>query len=357
MLSTTADGRSEWSVSTGMQVSNDWWTYQLQCPQSRFGFLHAVQGAEASCAHNVVVIQMPCGGVQIGVGADSSPLRQPGGLKARVLHRCHSQLAALAAAHPAAIWQVLEEKMASRTVQAIQASLGGYTNHPPCGLMSALLKHQCWAAGHVCSSSAQHVEPPITAGSPSPGEVLAPSGQQSDGGGASGLSATPASQPTTLSQAHAAPLLTQQQQQPRQSMPPTAGLAEAAGSIQAGAGTGTQTAQQQQQPWQSEFEAEAGPELGSSSVSRRRAAHRALRRQNARRWREGVDFTTTRSSGEERASTDEALRFRHAGDRPFTGLTELPLQMRPLTIRQVCLLLIISAERGLTHSVNQPGWH
>lgn len=103
------------------------------------GFLHAVQGAMTSCAQSLVVIQMPCGGVQIGVGADSSPLRQPGDLKARVLHRCHSQLAALAAAHPAAIWQVLEEKWASRTVQAVQASLGGFANCPPCGLMSVLL--------------------------------------------------------------------------------------------------------------------------------------------------------------------------------------------------------------------------
>ena len=99
-------------------------------------------------------------------------------------------------------------------------------------------------------------------------------------------------------------------------MPSTAGLAEAAGSVETEAGAGPQTAQRQQQPWQSEFEAEAGPDLISSSVSRRRAAHRSLRRQNARRWREGVDFTTTRSSGEERASTDEALRFRHAGHRP-----------------------------------------
>ena len=301
-------------------MSNVWWTYRLQRPQSRCGFLHAVQEAEESWAHRLVVIQMPCGGVQIGVGANSSPLRQPGGLKARVLHRCQSQLAALAAAHPAAIWQVLEEKMASRTVQAIQASLGGYTQGPPCGLISALLTPRCWAAGPVCSSSAQHMETPITAGSLSIGEVLpSSSGQQSDGGGSSGLSATPASQPTILSQAHAAPLLTQQQQQPRQSMPPTAGLAEAAGSAEAEAGAGPQTAQQQQQPWQSEFEAEAGPELGSSSVSQRRAAHRALRRQNARRWREGVDFTTSRSSGEERAFTDEALRFRHAGDRPAQG--------------------------------------
>ena len=159
------------------------------------------------------------------------------------------------------------------------------------------------------------------AGSPSAGEVLPPSGQQSNGSGSSGLGAIPASQPTTLSQAHAAPVLAQQQQQPRQRTPPTASLAEAAASAEAGAeaGAGPQTTQQQQQPWQSDFEAEAGPELGSSSVSRRRAAHRALRRQNARRWREGVDFTTSRSSGEERASTDEALRFRHAGDRPSQG--------------------------------------